>query len=126
MLDLDGAAPGPNTAAAEAPAEHSTTARALAALDAAGVTWTRLRDDPDPASTEVDVLVAAADRDRLAGILAEVGFVRFPAIGHGGHRFYRAYDAATDRWTTLDVVVDLVFGRSGELPLMGAADGLLA
>jgi GTPase SAR1 family protein len=50
-------------------------------------------------------------------LLERAGYFPLPAIGRGGHRFFRAYDEATDQWLTLDVVADLAFGAGRSLRL---------
>jgi len=104
---------------------HPGLAPAVTVLDAAGVSWAILRGSLDGSESEVDLLVGAAAAGKLRALLAPAGFYRLPAIGHGGHRFFRAYDEGTDRWFTLDVVVDLAFGPGRSLLLPVAPEAVL-
>jgi thymidylate kinase len=60
---------------------------------------------------EIDVLVSPDDRKQLEGRLADAGFVRLPAWGHAPHRFFVAYDRASDAWFKVDVVDRIAYGR---------------
>jgi thymidylate kinase len=97
------------------PGIHPRVRAAFEALDGAGAGWALLRGLDDLASPDgdVDVLVdpCAAGLD---AILARAGFARLPALGHGSHRFYVAYDPDEDAWLTIDVVTDVAFGRLHE------------
>lgn len=101
----------------QTPPHPTALDRAWAALEAAGVAVALLRGTGGADEAEIDLLVAPADARRLANALAEVGFARLPAIGHGAHRFFRAYDPGVDRWWTLDVVDRFGFSRDGALRL---------
>jgi thymidylate kinase len=107
-------------------AVHPTLAAAVKILDDATVPWAILRGSLDGSEEEVDLLVAARDISRLGSLLMPAGFFPVPAIGRGGHRFFRAYDEATDRWLTLDLVADLAFGTGRSLPLAVPAEAVLA
>jgi thymidylate kinase len=105
---------------------HPGLAAAVSVFEAAGTPWAILRGSLDGSESEVDLLVGAAAAGKLRSLLAPAGFFPLPAIGHGGHRFFRAYDAGTDRWFTLDVVVDLAFGPGRSLLLPVPPQAVLA
>jgi thymidylate kinase len=105
---------------------HPALAAAFSALDAVAVDWAVLRGAADGTDDEVDLFAAAPGAVRLRTALTAVGFLPLPAIGHTGHRFFRAYDEATDRWFTLDVVADLAFGVGRSLVLEISPEALLA
>jgi thymidylate kinase len=95
------------------------------ALDAAGVSWRLLRGEADlrldtgpndGRSGDVDLLIAAAHVERAHAALIGLGFARLPAWGRGGHRFYLAYDAASDVWARIDLDTQLTYGACEELP----------
>jgi thymidylate kinase len=104
---------------------HPALAAAIGALDDGGMPWAILRGSLDGSDEELDVLVGAEEVGRIPATLAPAGFLPMPAIGHGGHRFFRAYDEASDRWFTLDVVADLAFGEGRSLPLPVSAASVL-
>jgi thymidylate kinase len=87
--------------------------QAFDALNARGVRWSLLRD---PSAGDVDMLVAAGDLPYAHAALQALGFARLPAWGRGGHRFYIAYQAATDSWTRLDLDSAIAYGAREELP----------
>ena len=98
--------------------------RLFQSLDAEAVDYVVLRGYDElltpSAMQEIDVLVAPADRDRLARTLVALGFVTWPSWGHAPHRFYIAYDASDDCWFKLDVVDSLRYGapiRCFEVPV---------
>lgn len=102
--------------ASNPPAPHPADV-AFAALDAAGVHWAVIRDDPHSAdASDVDLIVASPDIGRLDHVLAEALFGRVPTWSHGRHRFFFAYDGNVDRWTKLDVVDRLAYRAGTELP----------
>lgn len=108
------------------PHVHQTLAAAVAALEEAKIPWALLRGSLDGSDEEVDLLVDPPGITRVGPLLTRAGFFPLPAIGRGGHRFFRAYDEATDRWLTLDLVADLAFGTGRSLPLAVAAEAVLA
>jgi thymidylate kinase len=114
-----------NDEARPADATHPAVDAAWIALDAAAIRWALLRGRADGRDGDIDVLVDPADAPALDRVLATVGFARLAAIGHADHRFYRAYDEATDRWLTLDIVTELAFGPGAWLELPGAAQAVL-
>lgn len=105
-------------------AREALARRALAALDEGGATWCLLRDDPADGRDELDVLVDVGHTQRCAVALRGAGFVPVPAWGRGDHRFWRALDAASGAWLTLDLVVSLSFGPHGQFRT-GQAAGCL-
>jgi hypothetical protein len=122
MLDEDRP---PDELAAVVSSRRPVLARTWAALDGAEVPWLVLRGDPEAPGGDIDVLVGG-DRQRFEAVLADHSFVHVPAIGHGAHRFFRAYDAAGDRWLTIDAIRELAFGPFGALRLEGVAADILA
>jgi hypothetical protein len=68
-------------------------------------------DELSARRVEIDVLVAQHDALRLEGLLARHGFVRLRRWGYAPHRFFVAYDEASDTWLKLDVVTRIAFGR---------------
>jgi hypothetical protein len=99
-----------------AAAERKTLARAFAELDRAGVRWVLLRGgQPSGAEPDVDVLVGAESRTRLARVLAPAGFAEVPTAGRGTHRFFLAFVRSTGGWVKIDAVSELAFGRHSEL-----------
>ena len=92
-------------------------AKALPALDAAGVRWCLLRgaDQLHRPDGDVDVLVDRRAHRDLPALLANAGFSPTRAWGYGPHRFF------VDRaGLKLDVVSELAFGRHQELPTRSA------
>ncbi len=123
------AAAGEGGASVEGIAGQDASVRPLlattfAALDEAGVRWLVLRDSSDPAH-DVDLLVAAPDRDRVHAVALANGFLPLQTWGRGSHRFLVGYDASSDTWIRLDTVSELRFGAAQELRIRGAA-GMLA
>ncbi len=104
---------------------HPVVRSAWAALTADGVRWALLRGTADGADGDIDVLVDPRDAAKLGRALGRAGFARLAAIGHGGHRFFRTYDEASDTWLTLDVVTELAFGPGGWLLLGSMAEVIL-
>lgn len=96
---------------------------ATRALDAAAVRWCRLRDRGT--SNEDDVLVDPADLPMARRALAAAGWRERPHPGHGSHRAFHHFDPASGRWSKLDLVTALDFGRWQEWP-SGLAAGCLA
>jgi thymidylate kinase len=96
------------THAATAP--KGLLAAAFDRLSAERVEWALLRGGELETDGDVDLLVAKADRRRLATVLAPCGFVHVPAAGHASHRFFLAYERRRDRWVKLDVVSELSYG----------------
>ena len=88
--------------------------RAFRALDEAGLPYYQLRGSgPGPETSrcqEIDLLVDRGDLERLAGILSRLGFVKLKTWGHGGHRFYVAYEEDAGAWLKFDVVTRLRYG----------------
>jgi hypothetical protein len=105
---------------------HQTLMSVIAAFEEAEIPWALLRGSLDGSDEEVDLLVDAPGISRVGPHLSQAGFFPLPAIGRGGHRFFRAYDQATDRWLTLDLVADLAFGPGRSLPLDVPAESVLA
>jgi thymidylate kinase len=104
---------------------HPLLANAFDALDGADVTWRLLRGEGDLAldgpsagarAGDVDLLVAGQHIERAHAALTNLGFARLPTWGRGGHRFYLAYDAASDVWARLDLDTQLTYGAHEELP----------
>src|SRR5919198_4959406 len=97
---------------------HPLLREVFAALDRADLRWCLLRgsEAPDIQAADVDLLVARDDAARLTGAIAPLGFSRLPAWGYGSHRFHLGYDAGTDCWLKLDVVIELAFGPWFSLP----------
>jgi thymidylate kinase len=99
---------------------------AFAALDAAGLWWTVLREsESGSTSGDVDILVEPAAADRLDPLLTDAGYRRLSGAGQGSHRFYLGYDAGRDTFVMLDVVTEVAFGRRLEF-LTATAPALLA
>jgi len=98
---------------------------AAEALARSSVPWALLRGRDGGSEDEIDVIVPRRWLGAFADAVAQTGFARWPAIGHGRHRFFRTYDAVTDRWLTLDVVDELAFGPGGALRLPVDVDALV-
>jgi hypothetical protein len=112
------AAPGTAVDLGAADGRVGPRVRATAdALERAGIPWALLRGLDGASEDEIDVIVPHRWLDAFADAVAETGFARWPAIGHGRHRFFRTYDAVADRWLTIDVVDELAFGPGGALRL---------
>ena len=95
---------------------HPLLAAAFDALDYAEASWCVLRGEAElDRPRDVDLLVPDGDLARATPALAELGFVRLPAVGHGLHRFFVTYDEETGAWLRLDVVRELGFGKYGAL-----------
>ena len=96
----------------EQPDIHPSIARAFRALDGSGLPWVLLRGEEDLVRPDgdVDILVADGQLPRLDALLADAGFQRVVARGHGRHRFYFSYDATEDLWLKLDIVSEISFG----------------
>jgi thymidylate kinase len=78
-------------------------ARALRALDAAGVS-TRLRKPPEAGpAPEIDLWIDRPRLQRARSALAEVGFHPFRARGQGSHRFYLGFQGG--RWLKIDAKI---------------------
>lgn len=93
------------------------------ALDAAGVRWCRLRERGE--GSEDDLLIDAADLRAARCALAAEGWRERRHPGHGSHRAFHGYDAAVDRWSKIDLVTSLDYGRWQEWR-SGLAAGCLA
>lgn len=105
---------------------NPTVEAAFSALDGEEASWCLLRgEDELDAPKDVDLLVRRRDLDRLRSALRPLGFVPLPSRGHGPHAFFLAYDATSDRWTKLDAVTALCFGRDFSLRT-GVEEELLA
>lgn len=61
--------------------------------------------------TEVDLLVAGHQFQRLQQLLTQSGFVALPSWGHAPHHFFVIYHAGSDRWLKLDIVTEIAFGH---------------
>ena len=109
------------TAPAAAPGQPFD--EATHALDVAAVRWCRLRDRG--AGDEDDILVDTADLWPARLALAAVGWHERPHPGHGSHRAFHHFDPASGRWSKLDLVTALDFGRWQQWP-SGLAVGCLA
>ncbi len=87
---------------------------ALAALEAAQVLHCVRKGGPEvrelPSNEDLDVLVRARDLEVAERVLARAGFRHLRTRGHGGHRFYLAFDEATARWRKVDLVSCLRYG----------------
>ncbi|MCH7810919.1 MAG: PD-(D/E)XK nuclease family protein, partial [Chloroflexi bacterium] len=66
---------------------------------------------------EVDLLVDRRDLARLPKVLGPLGFVRVRSWG-SPHRFFLAYDRASDAWLKLDVIPRLAYGH---IPVLGTS-----
>ncbi len=102
------------SAAAVASASADAYARAFRQLELADVRWLRLRDRRD--GEEDDLLVAPDDVPAARRSLALAGFHERPQPGHGTHRAFFGYDAATGTWAKLDVVTSIDLGPFQEWP----------
>jgi thymidylate kinase len=60
---------------------------------------------------DVDLLVQAREFDRLRTLLSTLGFAELPSWGRAPHRFFVAYDEASDRWLKLDIVTSVTYGK---------------
>jgi len=90
---------------------------AFRALDEGGVRWCLLRGEEELAgpADDVDLVVSREQIELVVRVLAESGFVRLPAWGHGPHAFFVDYDGRDGEWIKLDVVTELAFGSRYEL-----------
>lgn len=104
--------PDPGEWNGEQPDIHPTIASAFRALDAAGLPWVLLRGEDDLVRPhgDVDILVADGQLPQLDALLADAGFRRVVAPGHGSHLFYFSYDPKEDLWLKLDIVSEISFG----------------
>jgi thymidylate kinase len=93
------------------------------ALDEAGVRWCRLRERGE--GSEDDLLVGPADLGAARRALAASGWRERRHPGHGSHRAFATYDAATDEWSKIDLVTSLDYGCWQEWR-SGLAAGCLA
>jgi thymidylate kinase len=86
----------------------------LEAFERERVTYCVLRDADrlDRRGGEVDLLVAQRDLARLPTMLCPLGFVPVRAWGYSPHRFFLAYDGASDGWLRLDVIPRLSYGHT--------------
>ncbi len=86
---------------------------AFDALDRAGGAWALLRGEAElsTAGGETDLLVAPEAITAIERELAAAGFAAVQSRGRGSHRFFHGYDPEADRWTKLDLVSRLEFGR---------------
>lgn len=102
---------------------HPLLERSFAVLDDAGVEWCVLRGEHElqRPQGDVDLLVAASQREGALAALRTLGFVRLPACGRGSHVFLRAYHGPTNRWLTLDLVTELSYGPAFSLATDAAA-----
>jgi len=91
---------------------HPLVAKAFRVLDAAGLPWLLVRGGDDLAlpGGDVDILVDSRLLPRLDALMADAGFCRVVAWGHGSHRFYFCYSADAGAWIKLDIVSVLAFG----------------
>jgi thymidylate kinase len=91
---------------------HPVLARAFSALDDRRVVWLVLRGLGPPRAPvgDVDILVAPESARQVDSALLSAGFARLAARGHGSHRFFVAYDTASDTWFEIDVVTSVDFG----------------
>ncbi|WP_307432549.1 hypothetical protein [Pseudarthrobacter defluvii] len=91
---------------------HPRVAAVFHDLDGAGLPWLLLRGEDDLAlpSGDVDILVDRQLLPSLDGLMADAGFCRVLAWGHGSHRFYFCYSVDEGAWIKLDVVSELAFG----------------
>lgn len=76
---------------------------ALGGLDAAGIPWALVcgRDAPRADARDVDIVVARRNLRATGAVLTANGFVRRRV--RGPNHVYVGYDAANDRWRTVDV-----------------------
>ncbi len=134
----DGAQVTGTPASAVRPAQEAeaspTPPQILQALDGAGIRYVLLRgwqqatderEEPEPrpgsGDREIDLLVPREDLPALARELGSRGFTTLPAAGHEPHTFFVRYDQSRDGWLKLDVVTDLLYGRSS-FTLRGGQD----
>ena len=61
-------------------------------------------------STEIDLLVAQDHLATLKSLLKRIGFVQLPGRGYEPHHFFLTYDAQSDIWLKLDVIIDIAYG----------------
>lgn len=104
---------------------HPILSQLFDALENERVLYCVLRDAeriPLVLDGEVDLLVAPDQWDRLAAVLARVGFAPLASRGYAPHRFFVAYHADSDSWFKVDAVDKLVYGR----PIKTLATGLAA
>lgn len=84
-------------------------------LTRAGIEYCLLRDadqlDQFDRGGEVDLLVRPDHLNRFQGLVARLGFVTLPNLGHAPHSFFLAYDQDSDTWLKLDVVTEIAYGR---------------
>src|SRR3954447_7625555 len=94
-------------AAASSP--HPTAVAVFAALNRADVGWCLLRGEGrlQAPPHDVDILVAAADLERMTEAVRELGFVPVPTWARGTHRFFVAHAPTSPEWFLLDVVTEL-------------------
>lgn len=87
----------------------------FATLDEMEISYCLLRDgeqlDKLANSTEVDLLVAEDQLDRLRDVLTGLDFVSLPNWGHAPHYFFLTYIEDAGRWLKLDVVTKISYGR---------------
>ena len=96
---------------------ETVLARAFGAFEQAGIATCLLRDaarldEIAARGGEIDLLVRAGQLAALRRTLADLGVIPLPAPGSVPHHFFIAYDRASDAWLKLDVVTQIVFGRS--------------
>ena len=120
-MDGDQASDADASASADATAQPFD--EAARALTAATVRWCRLRERG--ATSEDDLLVDPADMSTARRALADAGWRERRHPGHGSHRAFHHFDPTTGRWSKLDVVTALDFGRWQEWS-SGLAAGCLA
>jgi hypothetical protein len=109
------------------PAMHDAIARALGALDRAGVRWCLLRGARELhlVDGDVDLLVSRLELGRLRhALVASGGLSPLSSWGRRPHHFYVAPVAGEDAVLKLDVVDELAFGPYGELPTPAAGQVL--
>ena len=102
----------PSTEPTDRSLARPTFDAATRSLDAAGVSWVRLR--PRHGGDEDDLLIAANAWDHARAALAGVGFVFVPSLGRGSHRALHAVDPETGAWLKVDIVTRIDFGRFAE------------
>jgi hypothetical protein len=89
----------------------------FAGFDAAGVRWCVLRGEAFLAAPgrDVDVLIAAADKDSAEDVIFAVRGVALPRRAHKWQRNYLLVDPAQKRSVTLDLVTALAYGPRHQL-----------
>jgi hypothetical protein len=86
------------------------------------VRWCLLRGGPELSSLDgdIDILVHPRELRLVRRLLAEAGFAELRAWGRWPHRFFVTHPPGESKLLKLDGVVELAFGRNGELRTQAA------